>query len=157
MLLGVLVGSWEDSFSQNNKRQICEAYVRRNMNLLLISFQLKKKKISNLSSPSISDPICECPDTAEHRSCVLDYGARAWDKHFQFSMKPCLPYCLVLSYLGGSMKYHPSLPYPCPQNSAGMRCLLPPSSQRGSAKLPQRPSVYSTSPQESWSFPARER
>jgi len=44
MLLGVLAESWEDRFSQNNKRQICEAYVRRNMNLLLISFQLKKKK-----------------------------------------------------------------------------------------------------------------
>lgn len=43
MLLGVLAGSWEDSFSQNNKRQICEAYARRNMNLLLISFLLKKK------------------------------------------------------------------------------------------------------------------
>lgn len=47
MLLGVLAGSWEDSFSQNNKRQICEAYARRNMNLLLISFQLKKKERKN--------------------------------------------------------------------------------------------------------------
>lgn len=44
MLLGVLRGSWEDSFSQNNKRQACEAYVRRNMNLLLISYQFKRKK-----------------------------------------------------------------------------------------------------------------
>lgn len=44
MLLGVPVGSWEDSYSQNNKRQICEAYVRRNRNLLLLSFQLKDEK-----------------------------------------------------------------------------------------------------------------
>lgn len=44
MLLGVLRGSWEDSFSQNNKRQVCEAYVRRNMNLLPISYQFKRKK-----------------------------------------------------------------------------------------------------------------
>lgn len=43
MLLSVLARSWENSFSQNNKRQICEAYVRRNMNLLLVSFQLKIK------------------------------------------------------------------------------------------------------------------
>lgn len=53
MLLGVLVGSWEDSFSQNNKRQICEAYVRRNMNLLLISFQLKKKKLATWVHPQL--------------------------------------------------------------------------------------------------------
>lgn len=44
MLLGVLRGSWEDSCSQNNKRQVCEAYVRRNMNLLPISYQFKRKK-----------------------------------------------------------------------------------------------------------------
>lgn len=44
MLLGVLAGSGEDRFSQNNKRQICEAYVRRNRNLLLLSFQLKREK-----------------------------------------------------------------------------------------------------------------
>lgn len=40
-------GSGEDRFSQNNKRQICEAYVRRNRNLLLLSFQFKKE-IRNL-------------------------------------------------------------------------------------------------------------
>lgn len=83
MLLGVLAGSWEASFSQNNKRQICEAYVRRNRNLLLISFQLKKKmkkKIRNLlfSAPQV------------HPELVILF-ASAFS-----SFKPCLPCCLAL-------------------------------------------------------------
>lgn len=53
MLLGVLRGSWEDSFSQNNKRQVCEAYVRRNMNLLPISYQFKRKNKKKKREPAI--------------------------------------------------------------------------------------------------------
>lgn len=61
LLLGELAGPCEESCSQNNKRQRWEAYVRRNTDLLLLSFQLKRKKkekepvICCTSSPGISD------------------------------------------------------------------------------------------------------
>lgn len=59
LLLGELAGPCEESCSQNNKRQRWEAYVRRNTDLLLLSFQLKRKKkekepvICCTSSPGI--------------------------------------------------------------------------------------------------------
>lgn len=62
LLLGELAGPCEESCSQNNKRQRWETYVRRNTDLLLLSFQLKrgeKKKepvVCCTSSPGISDP-----------------------------------------------------------------------------------------------------
>lgn len=68
LLLTELPGPCEENCSQNNKRQRWEAYVRRNTDLLLLSFQLKRKKkkkkepvICCMSSPGISDP-----GTAEH-------------------------------------------------------------------------------------------
>lgn len=98
LLLGELAGPCEESCSQNNKRQRWEAYVRRNTDLLLLSFQLKRKKkkkepvICFTSSPGISDH-----GTAEHSRAGM------------FPAKAVVPSCWMWCCLGGSGKDQPSL------------------------------------------------
>lgn len=147
MLLGVLVGSWEDSFSQNNKRQICEAYVRRNMNLLLISFQLKKEKIRNLLfSVAQAHPELVTLYLWVPQHCWAQWGASwttelgLWDKHFQFKALPSLLPCVIWV-----VAWNTSPPsHICArtgQQGGGVHCLA------DSGALPSccRPSVHSRS------------